>query len=155
MAKLIKYFGIGGKKNPPHPPKPDYNNTKSTSVQDLTGRFHTTDRTCRSSLIHTSGSHFATFDTRARSNSDRASPRHYRHSQSSVPHLSTSLKQKETSSTTSSDSSQSKENTVGSSTTSINHTEDSAKSSPEKNKPENKSEGNSIPVSMSCNFSSS
>lgn len=39
MSKLLKQLGIGGKKTPPNPPKPDYG-LKSTSVQDLLSRSH-------------------------------------------------------------------------------------------------------------------
>jgi hypothetical protein len=43
MSKLLKHLGIGGKKTPPHPPKPDYT-LKSTSVQDLLSRNQHIDR---------------------------------------------------------------------------------------------------------------
>lgn len=102
MAKLIKYFGIGSKKNAP--PK-DYSNHKSNSVQDLsiTDKFFTTGRNhqCRSVL---SSSNFATFDTRSSSHSSR----HHRCSQ---PNVTSHSKYKSSSSNPASgESSPSKEN---------------------------------------------
>ena len=73
MAKLLKHFGIGGKKNPPATPKPDYNSSqKSSSVQDLTGRYQASEHSCHG--LCTTGSNFATYDGRSH-NRIRDSPR--------------------------------------------------------------------------------
>ena len=72
MAKILKHFGIGGKKHPPHPPKPDYSNGKSSSVHDLCGKYPTSDRRSRNhkhSLSSSSSNIHRSFDG--------DSPRHY------------------------------------------------------------------------------
>ncbi len=46
MSKLLKHLGIGGKKAPPHPPKPDYSSSKSQSFDSSLTRSPTSEKSC-------------------------------------------------------------------------------------------------------------
>ena len=72
MAKLfLKHFGIGGRKNPPATPKPDYQSgQKSSSIQDLSGRYQSSEHSCHR-LCPGTGS--ATYDGRSHSRANQAS----------------------------------------------------------------------------------
>lgn len=80
MAKLLKkHFGLGSKKGPPHPPKPDYITQKSSSVQELLTRSPTSDRAASS--LTSASSHIGSFEVAQLSDSQS---RHSRLSQSSL-----------------------------------------------------------------------
>ena len=62
MAKLLKkHFGLGSKKGPPHPPKPDYVTQKSSSVQELLSRSPTSEHKTSGSLS-SAASHIGSFE---------------------------------------------------------------------------------------------
>lgn len=44
MSKLLKHLGLGGKKDPPKPPKPDYSNLKSASLDSSLARSPTNEQ---------------------------------------------------------------------------------------------------------------
>ncbi len=44
MSKLLKHLGLGGKKAPPQPPKPDYSALKSSSLDSSLARSPTSEK---------------------------------------------------------------------------------------------------------------